>query len=86
MLPEVQIVSISWPLGACRRHEISASASATSETLTVCRIGKQYAVREDLTTDSPVSFRIAQSRSEPESCFQDVVRSQPNVLQCNPRN
>jgi len=48
MLPEVQIVSISWPRGARRRHETSASASATSETLALCRIGKRYAVSEDL--------------------------------------
>src|SRR6266498_1234871 len=44
MLPEVQIVS-TWPRGERRRHETSASASATSKTLAPCWIGKQYAVR-----------------------------------------
>ena len=48
MLPEVQIVKHDLAAGARRRHETSASASATSETLALCRIGKQYAVREDL--------------------------------------
>ena len=47
MLPEVQIVKHDLAAGARRRHETSASASATSETLALCRIGKQYAVREE---------------------------------------
>ena len=44
MLPEVQILKDDLAAGARRRHETSASASATSETLALCRIGKQYAV------------------------------------------
>jgi len=37
---------MTWPRGARRRHETSASAWATSETLALCRIGKQYAVSQ----------------------------------------
>ena len=47
MLPEVQIVKHDLAAGARRRHETSASASATSETLALCRIGKQYAVNRE---------------------------------------
>ncbi len=66
MLPEVQILSITWPRGARRRHETSASASTTSETLALCTIGKQYGVitpHERRTGSVPSQLSISRTDS-----------------------
>jgi len=62
MLPEVQIVKHDLAAGARRRHETSASASATSETQALCRIGKQSAVREDRSIAVPARCGVMRSR------------------------
>lgn len=72
MLPEVQIVKHDLPAGARRRHETSASASATSETLTLCRISKQYDVREDRSIVVPARCGVMRS-SGPASSIQCFI-------------
>ena len=73
MLPEVQIVKHDLAAG-CRRHETSAYASATSETLALCRIGKQYAVNRE--------FRCMAGnagRAQPNMAIrQTVLYTEPN--------
>ena len=71
MLPEVQIVKHDLAAGARRRHETSASASATSETQALCRIGKQYAVREDRSIAVPARCGVMRSSGPASSihCF-----------------
>jgi hypothetical protein len=90
MLPEVQIVKHDLAAGARRRYETSASASATSETLALCRIGKQYAVREDLGVVTgerqhrafPVNLNPvkAESRILPYQLQNDIDRRRPQDL------